>query len=150
MPRRCAIGTVKTITASTSRSRSSTFVRWRRQRGVTQRQIASRVALSKRGVLRAVLGAPEVAVALQPREPAAGRGEALALDPGRVRRGAPPGRLDRPAAVRRHDQVDADLVQALPELPPRRRAAVAEVEVDRGRDGEDLRRLHRAKSTEGG
>jgi hypothetical protein len=47
MPRKCAIGTVKTITASTSFSASSTFVRWRRQRGVTHRQIASRVALSK-------------------------------------------------------------------------------------------------------
>src|SRR5918994_2502986 len=47
MPRKWAIGTVKTTTASTSRSRSSTFVRWRRHRGVTQRQIASRVALSK-------------------------------------------------------------------------------------------------------
>ena len=35
MPRRCAIGTVKTTTASTSRSRSSTFVRWRFQRGVS-------------------------------------------------------------------------------------------------------------------
>ena len=47
MPRKCAIGTVKTTTASTSFSRSSTLVRCRFQRGVTQRQIASRVALSK-------------------------------------------------------------------------------------------------------
>ena len=70
--------------------------------------------------------------------PRADRGEALALDVGRVRRRPPPGRLDRPAAVRRHDEVDAHLVQPLPELPPRGRAAVAEVEVDRGRDGEDL------------
>ena len=95
------------------------------------------------GVLGPLLGAAEIPVALQPREPAAGGGEALALDPGRVRRGPPPGRLDRPAAVGRHDQVDADLVEPLPQLPPRGRAAVAVVEVDRGRDGEDLRRLHR-------
>ena len=67
-----------------------------------------------------LLGAAEVLVALQPRQAAANGGEALALDPGRVRRRPPPRRLDRPAAVGRHDQVGADLVQALPELPPRR------------------------------
>ena len=88
-------------------------------------------------VLGALLGAAQVPVALQPREPAAQRGVALALAVGRVRRGAPPRRLDRPAAIRRDDEVDPRLVQPLPELPPGRRAAVAEVEVDRGGDGED-------------
>src|SRR5262249_40589516 len=68
--------------------------------------------------------------------------ERLALDVGRVRRCPPPGRLDRPPAVRRDDEVDPLLVQPLPELPPGRRAAVAEVEVDRGGDAEELRRAH--------
>ena len=132
-------------------SRSSTFVRCRCQRGVTQRQIVSRVSLVERGVLRVVLGAAEVAVALEPRERRRARLRSVSPSTiGRVRRRPPPRRLDRPAAVRRHDQVDADLVEPLPELPPRRRAAVAEVEVDRGRDREDLRRLHRAKSYGGG
>ena len=45
MPRRCAIGTVKTTTAS-GRSRSTSRSRCLRQRGVTQRQITSRVILS--------------------------------------------------------------------------------------------------------
>src|ERR671939_350039 len=53
-------------------------------------------------------------------------GEAYAV--GGVRLRSPPGALDRPAAVRRDDQVDARLVHPLPELPPGRRAAVAEVE----------------------
>src|SRR6185437_1890827 len=63
--------------------------------------------------------------------------ERLALVKGRVRRGAPPRRLDRPAAVGGHDEVDTLLAEALPELPPGGGAAVAEVEVDRGRDRED-------------
>ena len=99
-------------------------------------------SLVEHRVVGALLRAAEVAVALEPGEPASNRRVALALDAGRVRRRPPPGRLDRLAPVRRHDQVDTDLVQPLPELPPRRRAAVAEVEVDRGRDREDLRRLH--------
>ena len=57
------------------------------------------------GLVRRLLGAAQVPVALQPREPAAHGGEALTLDPGRVRRRPPPRRLDRPAAVRGHDQV---------------------------------------------
>ena len=40
MPRKCAIGTVKTTTAS-GRSRPTSVSRCRRQRGVTHRQIAS-------------------------------------------------------------------------------------------------------------
>ena len=93
-------------------------------------------------VVGALLDAPEVPVALQPREAAAERGVALALPIGRVRRGPPPRRLDRTAAVRRHDEVGARLVEALPELPPGRRAAVAEVEVDRRGDGEDAGSAH--------
>ena len=106
--------------------------------------------LVERRLVRRVLGPPQVAVALDAREPGPHRGEALALRPGRVRRRPPPGRLDRPAAVGRHDQVDADLVEPLPELPPGGRAAVAEVEVDRRRDGEDLRRLHPGKHRDEG
>ena len=94
------------------------------------------------GLVRRLLGPAEIAVALQPRQPAPDGGEALTLDPGRVRRRPPPRRLDRTTAVRRHDQIGADLVEALPELPPRGRAAVTEVEVDRRRDREDLRRFH--------
>ena len=45
MPRKCAMGTVKTSTAS-GRSRSTSRSRWRRQRGVTTFQIVSRVSLS--------------------------------------------------------------------------------------------------------
>ena len=45
MPRKCAIGTVKTITAS-GRSRSTSRSRCRRQRGVTTFQIVSRVSRS--------------------------------------------------------------------------------------------------------
>ena len=100
----------------------------------------------ERGVLGPHLGAAEIPVTLQSGKPAAGGREALALDPGRVRRRPPPGRLDRPAPVRRDDQVGADLVEPLPQLPPSRRAAVAVVEVDRGRDNEDFRRLHQRGS----
>jgi hypothetical protein len=87
-------------------------------------------------VVGAVLGPTEVAVALEAGEPAPQGGVSLALAVGRVRRRPPPRRLDRAAAVRRDDEVDALLVEAFPELPPRGRAAVAEVEVDRRRDGE--------------
>jgi len=100
-------------------------------------------------VLRVRLGAPQVAVALEPRRDMPCRRERLGLAVERVRRGPPPGRLDRAAAIRRDDQVDAGLGHSLPELPPRGCAAVAEVEVGRGRDGEDLRRLHRAHCGKG-
>ena len=96
----------------------------------------------ERRLLRLVLRPAQVAVALEPRQAAADGGVRLALAVGRVRRRPPPGRLDRAAAVRRDDEVDAGLVHPLPELPPGGRAAVAEVEVDGGRDGEDLRWLH--------
>ena len=59
MPRRCAIGTVKTTTAS-GRSRSIEPLEVPRQRGVTQRQITSRVTLSPSAVLGALLGAAQV------------------------------------------------------------------------------------------
>ena len=72
MPRKCAIGTVKKTTAS-GRSRSTSRSRWRRQRGVTTRQIVSRVRRSKALLLRRVLAAPQVAVALQAREAVAQR-----------------------------------------------------------------------------
>ena len=102
-----------------------------------------RLAHEAVGVARILLGPAQVAVALQPRGEVAHACERLALAEARVRRGPPPRRLDRSAAVRRDDQVAAGLVQPLPELPPRGRAAVAEVEVDRRRDREDLRALHR-------
>ena len=97
-------------------------------------------------VLRIVLGAAQIAVALEPRDHVARARERLAFDVGRVRRRAPPGRFDRPPAVRRDDRGRHPPRRALPELPPRGRAAVAEVEVDGGRDGEDLRRAHAAVS----
>src|SRR5262249_57027804 len=90
-------------------------------------------------VRRIVLSSPEMAVALEPGDGIASVLEGLALAVTRVRFGAPPRRFDRAAAVRRDDQVAAGLVHALPELPPRGRAAVAEVEVDGGGDGQDLR-----------
>ena len=86
--------------------------------------------------------AAQVAVALHAGERVADDLVRLALAVGRVRRDAPPGRLHRAAAVGRHDEVDPGLVHPLPELPPRGRAAVAEVEVDRRGDREDLRRRH--------
>src|SRR5262249_27891048 len=100
-------------------------------------------------VLRAVLRAPQVRVALQPRGEVARAGERLALAEGRVRRRTPPRALDRPAAVRRDDEVGALLVEPLPELPPGRRAAVAEVEVDRRGDAEELRPAHGASVANG-
>src|SRR5579884_3994449 len=96
----------------------------------------------ERRVLRARLGAAQVAVAAQAGERVADAGVGLALAVGRVRRRPPPGGLDRPAPVRRDDEVDALAVQALPELPPRGGAAVAEVEVDGGGDAEQAGRAH--------
>src|SRR3954453_6573882 len=77
-------------------------------------------------------------VPLHAREQVACARERLALDVRRVRRRAPPRRLDRPTAVRRDDEVRALLVQPLPELPPRGRAAVEEVEVEGGSGDEQL------------
>ena len=93
-------------------------------------------------LLRMRLVAPEIAVALDPRERIPDGPVRLALAVGRVRGHAPPGRLNRAPAVRRHDEIYARLVHPLPELPPGRRAAVAEIEVDGGRDCKDPRRLH--------
>ena len=138
MPRRCAIGIVKTITASGfSVLDEALEVPLPARRDPARDRLARE--LVERRLLGARLGAAEVAVALHAREHVADRLVRLALAVGRVRRGSPPGRLDRPAAIRRDDEVDAGLVHPLPELPPGRRAAVAEVEVDRGRGREDLR-----------
>src|SRR5437764_7406343 len=104
------------------------------------------LALQPAGVAGLGLGAPQVAVALEPGGDAAGPRIGLALAVGRVRRRPPPGALDRPAAVRRDDQVDARLVHPLPELPPGGRAAVAKVEVDGRGDREDLGPAHAALS----
>ena len=106
MPRKCAIGTVKTSTAS-GRSCSTSRSRWRRQRGVTTFQIVSRVSRSRRASSGLVLGAPQVAVALEPREPVA-QERVASRPPGRsgsVRSATRA--LDGPTAVRRHDQVGA-------------------------------------------
>ena len=120
MPRKCAIGTVKTTTAS-GRSRSTSRSRCRRQRGVTTRQIVSRVTRS----------ASESAGASSPRRRwRSPFSRARSLARARVRLALD----DRPgSAAARHqgvstgrprygvdDQVDALLVQPLPELPPRR------------------------------
>src|SRR5262249_51244739 len=101
------------------------------------------------GVTRVVLCAADEAISLDPCDDISHARERLALAVARVRRRPPPGRLDRPAAVRRDDQVAACLVEPLPELPPRRRAAVAKVEVDGRGDREDLRGLHGPQYCEG-
>src|SRR6478736_5826739 len=62
----------------------------------------------------------------------------------------PAGRDPAPDHLPRHPVADALLVQALPELPPGGRAPVAEIEVDGGRDGEDLRSAHGWSVAEGG
>ena len=140
-PRKCAIGTVKTTTASTSRSASSTFVRC-----LPARRHPAPDRLARRLVEDRLVGRSSARRRYRsPFSRARARSGRRRLSPstqvgfGAVRHhgdstGRPP--------VGRHDQVGADLVEPLPELPPRGRAAVAVVEVDRGRDGEDLRRLH--------
>src|SRR3954451_8114609 len=89
-------------------------------------------------------------VTLRAREQVACARERLDLDVRRVWRGAPPRRAGPPAAVRRDDEVRALLVQPLPELPPRGRAAVAEVEVDGGSGDEQLWRAHALQCLRGG
>ena len=110
------------------------------RRHVAPDHVANRLVEAR--VIGVVLGTAKVAVALQPGNGVTGPRERLGLVVERVRRDAPPRGLDRPTPVRRHDQVDAYRMQSLPELPPGRRAAVAEVEVDRRGDREDLRRLN--------
>src|SRR5581483_4568606 len=97
-------------------------------------------------VLGVLLGAAEMRVALQTRDGVARERKRLALAVGGVLGDAPPRRLDRPAAVRREDEVDPFRVEPFPELPPRGRAAVAEAQVDRRGDGEDLGRADHASS----
>ena len=143
MPRKWAIGTVKKTTASGPLPLDEPLEVAPPARGHDPPDRLARDAVEGALVGR-VLAAAEVAVALEPREPVAHGGVRLGLAIGRVRRDAPPRRLDRPAAVRRDDEVDACLVHPLPELPPRGRAAVAEVEVDRRRDGKDPGGLHGA------
>ena len=138
MPRKCAIGTVKTMTASGPLALDEPLeVPAPARRHPAPDRLPHRggrpSSSSGRSSSRRRCVSP-----LSRARPSRAERERLALAIGRVRRGPPPGRLHRPAAVRRDDQVDAALVQPLPELPPRRRAAVAEVEVDGGRDGEDL------------
>ena len=89
-------------------------------------------------VLRVVLGPAQVRVALESCDDVASAGERLSLDEGRVRSSPPPGRFDRPPPIRGDDEIDALLVEALPELPPRRCAAVTEVEIDGGGGNEQL------------
>ena len=100
--------------------------------------------LAREPVEARVLGlrfsAAEVAVALHACDDVSDGLVRLTLDVGRVRRDSPPRRLDGPPAVGRDDEVDPGLVHPLPQLPPRGRAAVTEVEVDRRGDREDLRR----------
>src|SRR6266511_474768 len=102
-------------------------------------------------VLRLLLSAPEQRVALEPGGDATCPREELRLAVERVRSRPPPGRLDRPPPVGRDDEVDADLVEALPDLPPGGGAAVAEVEIGRRGDREDLgcrgHRLSMAKAS---
>src|SRR5205823_1966991 len=92
-----------------------------------------------------LLRAAKVRVALQLRDRVAGARVGFRLPVRRVGGGPPPGRLDRATPVRSDDEVDTLLVKALPELPPGRGAAVAEVEVDRRRDREDIRGTHDRK-----
>ena len=96
----------------------------------------------ERALVGGVLTPPQIPIAFEAREAVPHRRIRLRLAVGGVGSRAPPGRLDRTAAIRRHDEVDAGLVHALPELPPRGRTAVAEVEVDGGRHREKLRSLH--------
>ena len=99
--------------------------------------------LVEAALLRVHLHPAQVAIPFEPRECAAHGLVRLALSERWVASYSPPRCLDRAPAVGRHHEVDPRLVHPLPELPPRRRAAVTEVEVDRRRDGEDLRRPHR-------
>ena len=89
-------------------------------------------------VFRVVLAAPKQRVAFQARGEPAGAREQLGFAVKRIGRRPPPRRFDCPPAVRSDDEVDADLVEALPDLPPGGRTAVTEVEVGRGRNREDL------------
>lgn len=67
----------------------------------------------------------------QPRSGAARALERLALPMARVRFAAPPYRWQADAAVGCDDEVDADAVERFPDLPPGRRAAVTEPELNR-------------------
>ena len=80
---------------------------------------------------RGVVGTADAVVMPSTVDEVAGTGKRLAFPVGGIRRRAPPGRFDRPAAVRRDDQVDPLFVEAFPELPPRRGAPVLVIEVDR-------------------
>jgi hypothetical protein len=46
------------------------------------------------------------------------------------------------AAIGSEDQVDAGLIHAFPDLPPGRRAPIAEVQIDGRDDAEKLGRPH--------
>ena len=97
-------------------------------------------------VLGMTLGPPQQRISLEPSRQSPGARKELCLAIEGVGLRPPPGRLDGPSAVRGDDQVDADLVEAFPDLPPRRRAPVAEIEVGRRSDGEDLGRCRHRPS----
>ena len=90
-------------------------------------------------VRRLLLGPAKERVALRPGDQITAFREHLPLPVARIRLGSPPGRLDCAAPVGGDDQVAAGPMQPFPELPPGRRAPVAEVEIDSRGDGQDLR-----------
>jgi len=103
-------------------------------------QLAGR-ALGER-LLRVVLRPAQMGVATDARRQPLGAGKELALAIARVRLRPPPGRGDWTPTIWRQDQVDAGLVHALPDLPPRGRAAIAEVQIDGRDDAKKLRGTH--------
>ena len=100
----------------------------------------------ERRLLRLVLRAPQIPIALESGEAASDSSVGLGLAVRGVGSGSPPWRLHGPPPVRRDHEIDAGLVHPFPQLPPCGSAAVAKVEVDGGRDGDDLRRVHPGKS----
>ena len=96
----------------------------------------------ERALLGVVLCPPEVPVTFDAGQPVAKERVGLAFPIGRIGSGAPPRALDRPATVGGDDQIGAGLVHPLPQLPPGRGAAVLEVEVDSGGNGQDAGRSH--------
>ena len=101
----------------------------------------ARCTLGER-LFRALLRPAHMGVAADARRQPLCAGEELALAIARVGLGSPPGCGDRTPTVWRQDQIDTGLVHALPDLPPRGRAAVAEVQIDGRDDAEKLRGAH--------
>ena len=109
-----------------------------RQRGVTQRQITSRVIRSPSPSSGLSSARRRYESPLSRATTSRARANDSPSTIRRVRGRPPPRRFDRPPAIRGDDEIDALLVEALPELPPRGRAAVAEVEIDGGGGNEQL------------